>query len=226
MANATIAKRSLSLPAEPFSVQPSGNFLGNDGLWSTFFLNAGSPPQQFEVIVSTSSPSLWLINWNVCDPTADDTVALHPNCIASRGNGWYRNNSTSYGQVGLYNVTVNDVLKLPGAYGKSPVANLYPRSDYNSGSVVGVDRVGLLNESGSGGPLNIDRALIYDLIDRSFWVGSLGIGLTDFETPDNTTYPSLLSKLSDAAAVPGTSWGYTAGAHYRQYLQLDTACRS
>lgn len=118
-------------------------------------------------------------------------------------------------------MTINDVLPLPAAYGQSPVAFLYPNSSYNDGAFVGLDRIGFLNASGSGSPLNIGRALVYKMADPSFWVSTLGIGLTDFKAQDNTLFESILGNLSDLALLPSTSWGYTAGAHYCQYL-----CRS
>ncbi|KAJ4362416.1 hypothetical protein N0V83_010509 [Neocucurbitaria cava] len=53
-------KDVISLPPQPYVLSPSGTFDGNDGKWSTFFINVGDDGtgngQSFKVLISTSSP--------------------------------------------------------------------------------------------------------------------------------------------------------------------------
>jgi hypothetical protein len=125
--------------------------------------------------------------------------------------------STSFDDIGQYKLSINDLLPLASAFGTSPVGHRYNGSKYESGSFLGLDRIGLLNASGSAGPLNVNQSLIYDLADRSFWVGTLGIGLSALKINDNTTLGSLLGNISDSETIPSTTWGYTAGAYYSQF---------
>ena len=78
-----------------------------------------------------------------------------------------------------------------------------------------MDQICLSAVSRPEGSLNVDGAVIYDLVDRSIWVGILGIGHTVIPAADDTTYPSLLGSLSNTGVIPSTSWGYSAGAQYR-----------
>ena len=48
-------RASTAKPPQAFSLNPSGNFDGNDGPWSTFIIRVGTPAQFFRVLPSTNS---------------------------------------------------------------------------------------------------------------------------------------------------------------------------
>lgn len=75
-----LAPRSSKTPA-PISIPASQNFEGNDGPWSTFTLQIGTPPQVVTVMVSTAGYQTWAVVPEGCPaPPAEPA-----NCAQLRG---------------------------------------------------------------------------------------------------------------------------------------------
>src|SRR5690242_9474961 len=53
---------------------------GNDGLWSTFAVQIGSPPQTVRLLPSITGNAIWTVWSYVCE------VSTISNCVSSRGN--------------------------------------------------------------------------------------------------------------------------------------------
>lgn len=83
-----LTPRATAVPA-PFSFSADQDFLGNDGLWSTFSIQVGTPAQTFHVLPSTSSQETWLPAVEGC------TAADGSKCGAQRGVGVFRGVASS-----------------------------------------------------------------------------------------------------------------------------------
>ncbi|KAI9783654.1 MAG: hypothetical protein M1839_003502 [Geoglossum umbratile] len=166
---------------------------GNDGLWSSFGIQVGSPPQSVRLLPSTSGSSTWVVLPEGCissDP---------PTCPEDRGFLYRRNNSATWSLQGLF--------QLP----------LYTQSllGYSGNAYFGFDNI-TLGWPGSGGPTLRDPQVIAGIATKGFYVGQLGlsarpVNFTDFNNPKM----SLLGSLRAEDQIKGTSWGYTAGAAYK-----------
>nr|OQO30352.1 hypothetical protein B0A51_02019 [Rachicladosporium sp. CCFEE 5018] len=73
-----------------------------------------------------------------------------------------------------------------------------------------------LGSEGSGLP-NFTDQIIAGIATNDFWLGSLGLSPLPINfTSYNSPIPSLLTRLRNSSYIPSTSWGYTAGAAYKE----------
>src|SRR5712672_1538661 len=102
----SIRPRASTVP-EPYVVPPSQSFDGNDGAWSTFNINVGTPGQDLRVQVSTNSGETWVIVPEGCYP--EDGA----NCPSLRGAqtfnsaaspGFQSNMSSTWSTIGVYSL--------------------------------------------------------------------------------------------------------------------------
>jgi hypothetical protein len=69
---------------------------------------------------------------------------------------------------------------------------------------------------GSGLP-SLDHQIIAGIGTNNYWLGSLGLSPIPFNLSSiSDPQPSFLSELKTQGFIPSLSWGYTAGASYRQ----------
>ncbi|CAI6292567.1 unnamed protein product [Periconia digitata] len=183
----------------PIVVSPSGNWDGNDGSWSTFIVRVGSPEQLFRVLPSTADSKTLV-------PMPEGCTESDPeDCGESRGvfvvdghpsNGFQHNRSTTWNQVGLYKLGLEENLNYTGA------------------ALYGLDNLGL-NVPQSGG-VTLPRQIVGGVATKDYYLGHFGLGdrptnFSDSEHPQ----PSYLRTLRDEEKIPSMSYGYTAGASYR-----------
>ena len=172
---------------------------GNDGPWSSFPLGIGNPPQFVRVLVSTTCPQPWTVLPQGC------THSDPPTCPSSRGGLFFPNSSTTWQEAGLYEL--DQELNL----------------GYSGNGEFGFDSL-TLGYPGSGA-YTIDRHLLAGIAAKDFYIATWGIAPrpTNLTTIDsNNSYQSLLSSLKQNEQVPSLSYGYTAGAYYRRYLNSIT----
>ena len=209
-------RASASVPA-PFPVQPSGHFEGNDGNWSTFLVNVGTPQATYRALVSTSSLYTWLTDAEGCEGAS----GIPANCPSLRGAppgspGWQRaTTSSTYQELGTFNFSLSSSLDVVSAFGTlSPDGGAF-----NGGSYLGVDSVSLNADLSQGGQVNSTSSLVYGVTEPSFFLGGLGIG---HGVSEQTTgnYHSLVDLLANTSQIPSLSWGYTAGAYYSKQSNL------
>lgn len=102
---------------------------GNDGPWSSFFLRVGTPEQYVRVLVSTASPeSMVVLSEYGC---SDSVFANAPsNCASSRGDLFNLNKSSSWNELGIFNINNNGV-------------GLEANLGYSQRSEFGTDDIGL-----------------------------------------------------------------------------------
>ena len=194
---------TVALPPLPTSVPPSGDFDGNDGKWSSFFVNINSDDQgvngqDFKVLISTSSP-LTLI------PTK--TEWCDKECAARRGNLLHNN-------VQNDGVEASDHWQPAGIY-EIPLPKWYaePRS---SGNVSLSGRLGKTNvgigRSSAESLVMSDRYAVQYIVE-DFFMGSFGLAVGSVG-PNLGAITTYLTQTEDDGFIASSSFGYTAGAWY------------
>jgi hypothetical protein len=173
---------------------------GIDGLWSTFPIQIGTPPQVVRLLPGTSATpgdSIFVVLPEGC-------IEAYPaNCAGSRGYIFAINRSTSWSverlsNSGLFNLLLYEEEKL----------------GYSGNAFYGFDNV-TLGLAGSRMP-TLSHQLIAGIATPDFWLGSLGLSPLPFNfTTLNEPLPSLLGTLRHEKQIPSTSWAYTAGAYYQ-----------
>ncbi|KAL9101347.1 MAG: hypothetical protein Q9163_003394 [Psora crenata] len=173
----------------PISVPPSQYWDGNDGPWSSFTLQVGTPIQDVRVFISTASPNTWVVHQDGCHPSDSS-------CPQARGGTFNPSTSTSWEQDGSYQFSFNQSLGL------------------NVQGVFGNDTLGL-GFQGGGGPILKDQ-IIAAHSSEELYLGIFGLNpsSTNFTETDRGR-PSYLSSLKSQNLIPSLSYGYTAGNQYR-----------
>ena len=188
------AKMAPPIPA-PIVIPASQDFVGNDGPWSSFTLQLGTPAQDIEVLVSTAGYQTWAVVPQSC--TSSDPL----NCATLRGNEFVPSRSSSWKQN---NVTTNGTFAL----------GLETNLGYTGNGEFGYDTV-TLGWQGSGGP-SLEQQIIAGIATPEFYLGIFGLNprSTNF-TNFNNPVPSYLSTLKQRSMIPSLSWSYSAGNQYR-----------
>jgi hypothetical protein len=184
----------------PFSFAASQSWDGNAGSWSTFIVRIGTPPQDFNVLPSTNGQQTLV-------PVPQGCTSTDPsNCGALRGaflfhgaasNGFESNRSSTWVENGLFDLDIETNLNITG------------HGDY------GFDTVGLEVENSGG--LTLAHQVVAGIATKDYYLGQFGLG----PKPSNfTTFaypiPSYMRNLVDQNKIPSLSFGYTAGAKYRE----------
>ncbi|KUJ11683.1 acid protease [Mollisia scopiformis] len=179
----------------PLSIPPSQEFDGDDGPWSTFTIQIGSPPQSVKVLISTYATQTWAIAEEGCgsgDPTDCDTL---------RG-GLYNYSASTTWVPNLANLTTQ-------IYGLGLESNL----GYSGNGRYGFDDI-TLGFQGSGGP-TLKNQTVAGVATKDFFMGIFGLKpLSSNFTSFNDPIPSFMQNLKNQSMIPSTSWAYTAGNQY------------
>ncbi|MCJ1395711.1 hypothetical protein MMC18_008597 [Xylographa bjoerkii] len=183
-----------SIPA-PISVAPSQYWDGDDGSWSSFAIQVGSPPQDVRVLISSSGSALWVVLPAGCIDTDPS------DCPNNRGFTFYQNNSSTWIDKGLFTLLLAAEEPL-GVY-----------EDENSD--VGIDNI-TLGWQGSQGP-SLSQQLVAGIATKDFYLGLLGLTNRPYNVSSfNNEFSSPLVALRNNSQIPSLSWSYTAGASYRE----------
>ncbi|GME64606.1 acid protease [Neofusicoccum parvum] len=185
----------------PYVVNPTYEWDGIDGNWSTFCISAGKPSQEFRVLISTRAPASWLPIPDGCwpsDPDCPDLRGVEP-FESNPSRGFQYNKSSTWIGLGIYNLGLEENLGIAKG----------------SGGIFGYDsvRLGLHQDTDA---LEVENAEVVGVANESYYLGLLG--LSNAETfLSNTAEPikSLIEILKDHNKIPSLSYGYTAGAYYR-----------
>lgn len=194
--------RSTAVPA-PFSVSPSWSWDGDDGSWSTFSIEVGTPKQSFRVLPSTTGAETWIPIPAGCEGILENVA----NCGTLRGvndfdgqpsRGFETNASLTWDLIGIYELATEQNLwgpiGNPGQYGLDAVT---------------------LESSLSGKSAELSSQTVAGVATENVWLGSLGLGTGDanFDV-EKGSVPSLLDSMKSQNITPSLSFGYTAGASY------------
>lgn len=186
---ALVERASASAVPTPISVAPSQNWDGDDGPWSSFTLQVGTPIQDVRVFVSSEISTTWVVETEGC--TVGDNT-----CINGRGLLFNPNSSSTWSQYGFYELGAEQ--------------NLASTGDARYGN----DTVGL-GIQGSGGPTLPDQVIGAFSTD-DFYLGFFGVNpaSTNF-TQQEQGEASYMTTLKNQNLIPSLSFGYTAGNKYR-----------
>ncbi|KAF4624771.1 hypothetical protein G7Y89_g13401 [Cudoniella acicularis] len=179
----------------PFSFIPTEQWEGSDGSWNTFGIQVGTPGQTFRVFASTASQETWIPIAGACGPT--DPV----NCTQLRGiqngstTGFNTNASSSWLLANIYSLGLEDNL------------------NYTGNGEYGFDSIGPGLQDNS---LSIGHQIVAGIVTNRFMLGIFGLRPKDMNFMDsNNPQPSFMSSLRNQSLIPSLSYGYSAGASYR-----------
>ncbi|MCJ1450733.1 hypothetical protein MMC28_001067 [Mycoblastus sanguinarius] len=185
-----LVERATKTPSpSPISIPPSQYWDGDDGPWSSFDLQVGTPIQNVRVFVSTASEDTWVVLPDGC-ATGDSK------CAQNRGGSFNPNTSSTWSQHGYFELSTEETLNMSGQ------------------AVWGNDTLGL-GIQGSGGP-TLQNQIIAAYATEDFYLGIFGLNpsSTNFSQTDQGR-PSYLTTLKNQSLIPSLSFGYTAGNQYR-----------
>lgn len=165
---------------------------GNDGPWSSFGVQIGTPPQFVRVLPASSGSSLWVVAPEGCSTQTDPS-----NCDDLRGGIFDKSTSATWAEKGIYELDLSTEI----AWG------------YSGNGDFGFDNI-TLADPGSGG-VTLNDSVLAAIASKDFFIGSLGlnpwgVNFTDYNEP----IPGPINMLLDQKHIAGRSWGYTAGARY------------
>lgn len=187
---------NMSAP-KPFAFAPSQGWRGNDGFCSTFVVQIGTPAQPFHVLPSTTLSEIW-----VPSPEGCQTQDAPSSCGELRGvykdRGFQNNISSTFESIGTFNLVLEPQLsETPGA------------------GAFGYDTVAV-QVSNPGGP-SLQHQHFAAMQNRYPMLGVFGLGpestnSSNFDDPQL----SFMTRLREQKFIPSLSYGYTAGAAYRE----------
>ena len=181
-----------SLPAA-IVIAPSQQFDGNDGPWSSFNIEIGTPPQTVRVLPSTKSTQTFAVSPLGC--TSSDAS----NCSDARGSFFNPNTSSSW--------TVNQ--DISGGY--------YPLELETDLNVTGTGLYGYDTVAfpGGSGP-SLTQQVVASVATKAYFLGLFGLSPYSSPLPSTTAQlTTYLSTLNQSSLIPSMSWSYTAGNQYR-----------
>ena len=107
---------------------------GNDGPWSTFFVQVGNPPQVMRVLVSTAAAASWVVLEQGCPSTGP------VNCNSSRGGLFDLSTSSSWQNISIAELGIENNLNYSdynfGLYGTDSLRLGIPSGQYQNVSIV------------------------------------------------------------------------------------------
>lgn len=150
----------------------------------------GTPPQDVSVFVSTASQETFVVLPQGC--AAGDT-----SCPSARGGLFNPNSSSSWSQYSYFQLPIEQ--------------NLYT-------AVIGYfgnDTLSLGTQS-SDGP-SVEKQVIGGIGDQRYYLGLLGINPKPTKvSPGDSGQSSYITSLKAQNIIPSLSFGFTAGAAYRE----------
>ncbi|KAK5720172.1 hypothetical protein LTR15_007445 [Elasticomyces elasticus] len=199
----TLEARSMGrVPEVPISWPPSEYWDGNDGLWNTFTISVGTPPQSFRILPSTFTHETWVPNPQGCTNTSPTNCAYLRGVLPFDG---VNSPGFNHNESGTWNMTAGGLYSIPGGSetNATAVAVLGQDTVYLNGTT----DVALVNQTGQ---------VVAGLVDLTYWLGLFGLSpqRSNF-TDSNIETPNFMRGLVTGRKIPSLSWGYTAGAYYR-----------
>ena len=193
------------------NIPPSGNWGGNDGLWSTFYVQIGKQ-LPVEVLPSTSGDQIWTVYSGACGSGPPYNNAT---CTAKRGGTFSPGRSPTFEWVKGSNSS--DSAFHLGFWPESFLGGDYSMDDPNEVGFFGTDDAVI---GWQGGPA-LDKQMVVVYTASFPWLGQLGLS----PYPGNETlverYTSILGTLVSRTNDQTTrSWAYTAGAFYKSQIYL------
>ncbi|CAM1511228.1 Fc.00g087410.m01.CDS01 [Cosmosporella sp. VM-42] len=166
----------------------SGNRLGIDGNWSTSNFFLGSNSQQVNVLVSTSLSEFWAVGPGGCLPK-------EPHCNAARGGVYTPEASKRWSSLGIWQLGLDFL-------------------GYGGNGEYGLDIL-RTSDATTDTSLTMSGVLIAALNTTNYFDGLFGLGITQGNFENRVADSPLTQAVKEFGWIPSYSYGYTAGAHYR-----------
>jgi hypothetical protein len=182
-----------------FVVAPTYRFDGDDGEWSTFAIEVGTPAQSFRVLPATVGEEIWVPLPGGCQ----GSLSSNQDCGDMRGvdnaanRGFLYNESSTWSQTAgdpYQLMTEGDLFVDTGVYGTDTVA------------------LGCLSDEGYGSAM--PEQTIAGVTTADFWLGNVGLGTSPGTFMQGSSTPSLMESMKTQNITPSLSFGYTAGQSY------------
>jgi Eukaryotic aspartyl protease len=174
---------------------------GNDGPWSSFTIEIGTPAQSVNVLISTAAYQTWGVDPAGCTSTDPTT------CPSSRG--------------GLYNNSVSTTWNPNRSNDSSTIYDLDLESalGFSGKGRYGFDDI-TLGYPGGGGP-TLANQTVASIAAKDFYMGVFGVKpqASNF-TSLTDTFPSFMQNLQTQSMIPSLSWAYTAGNQYSKQTTM------
>ena len=156
-------------------------------------MRLGNPAQELRLLASTQVPETWVVGTEGC------TLNDPQNCDASRG--------------GLFNSTASSSWNDSGVYSLNAEINLgYTQNSDNGDYALDTIEVGTPGD----GAVSLGQQVVAGIATKDFYLGNLGLSTQPIALSNTgEPLPSLLSSLMSNNLIPSRSYGYTAGASYR-----------
>ncbi|TVY14856.1 hypothetical protein LARI1_G008295 [Lachnellula arida] len=196
---------TLNASTAPLSIPPSLYWDGDNGRWSTFHIQVGTPAQTVRLLPGTSASAgstIWVVIPEGCVDVNPDLE----NCLNERGYLFQSNQSLTWSTQGIKTGVDGAIFSL----------NTFEEGNLGllgNGSY-GYDTISL-GLPGSGLP-TLEKQVIAGIWTDDFYLGSLGLSPVPFNfTNLDDPQPSMLGTLYNKSLIPSPSWSYTAGAYYQ-----------
>ena len=177
------------------SFEPSDSWDGNDGTWSSFVVQVGTPPQGFRILPATIGQDILIPSIEGC------LYANFSGCPDARG-------VMSTSSTG-FNESASSTWHSLGMYASEIEAGL----GYNVSARFGNDTVILGGSSPT--QLNLTQHLVGAFGVTDFYLGLLGLAPGSIDLAGfKTQKPSAIEALVDEKKIPSKSYAYSAGAKY------------
>lgn len=187
--------------------------LGNYAKSPSFYVHAGTPPQHFQVLPPLNSQTIYISRASDCE-----SISI-TNCSASRGAEVLTSNSssatsTSYGFQPNASTTWQEL----GQYKLKPGTQF----ELDGTSLYGYDSVGISFVGNANDNLTLEGQAVGAYSTPSeiglsrLWLGRLGLSQSDMTINDMVRPVSFLHALKQKGHIPSLSYGYQAGAAYRE----------
>ncbi|KAF3045859.1 hypothetical protein E8E12_000533 [Didymella heteroderae] len=182
----------------PLVVPNSGSWIGNDGSWSTFLLQVGTPPQPFQVLPSLSGQAIYVPIDQDCAPMRMNIT----NCGFKRGVeifdsqpslGFQKNKSSTWEEVGTFGMGLGSNLGLRGS------------------AYYGFEKVTVSSSLGED-VTHWEETVVSAYSTPDFWIGQLGLSSGLVFMNEKNQARSFLNVLKDKGRIPSLSFGYQAGS--------------
>ncbi|KAF2135461.1 uncharacterized protein K452DRAFT_363145 [Aplosporella prunicola CBS 121167] len=188
---------------------------GNDGPWSSFVLQVGTPSQKVDVDISIGGQETWVIVEEGCppsNPSGDQCEDLRGGLFRMNNSRTWESASQIWNDSGIYELggQVDNYLGLT-ALGR-----------------FGFDTVKLPFSDGTMLPVN--HSVVAGIAATKFYVGKFGVSplATNFTAADGgsdpnvrTKRPSFLSLLKENGKIPSSSFSFTAGSYTRSSTERN-----
>jgi len=207
--------RNSTATPTPYVVPPTERFEGNDGSWSTFYINVGSPDaQNFRVLVSIASSLIWVVGENGCTPNDPSDcpdlrgIENYAGTMSSGYNPSFSSSSPNSTEIGLYGLMLEEDTTLSTIYG----------SQYSQIPATFYKDVAGLGLGSSQSSLQLSGDVFATFMSKDIFLGEFGLGISPYSFQGKDYPQTFLSGLVNTSEpIPSLSYGYTAGASYRKH---------